>query len=412
MSARRACFRTDPLLQKIFNAKVTRLLQGKKGFVHILGALGFLTFMAGIITTIVFFPLNFDEGYNLQVPVNLIHFGTYGSRTIEGIVPFDPFISTGPMVLIPITILFLICGQGIIQARLIPGLYAIGIAIISFLITEQLYSFSHACLMLFLLAIIGGAYWILGLVLGEGAGIFAVLSGLFAWAKAEARLQSRSALLAGLCWGFAIWAKPSMVVALIIIVCSLLISVRFTRGDAKLVKLVLIASVTGLLVGLSWFVWFWILKGSTPPKGLLMQQFSLSIARNFVQNLPRFVSSFGLLCFISILLLRKFYDQGHLHITKCAIYTLVTVWLLWWLLFNSDANYRHLFPGLVLGNILLAAALLLESKGHFIKATKFVLVLLLAINAFFPDGPINHFSHLRSALLRKKSPIGIRSLYR
>jgi hypothetical protein len=136
-----------------------------------------------------------------------------------------------------------------------------------------------------------------------------------------------------------------------------------------------------------------------------MQQLSLGIVRNFFQNLPRFVSSSGLPCFISILLLSKSYNRGHLHITKSAIYVLVTVWLLWWLLFNSDANYRHLFPGLVLGNILLATALLLEGKNYFIKVTKIVLVLLLAINVFLPNGPVKHFFSLKSALLRKQAQL-------
>jgi len=404
MSTLRNCFWADPLLKRIFDAKVTRSLHGNKGFVCFLGLSGSLTFIAGIITTIVFFPVNFDEGYNLQVPVNLIHFGIYGSRTIEGFVHFDPFISTGPIVLVPIAILFRMFGQGIVQARLIPSLYAIGILFISFLLTKRLYGLSYACLSPFLLAIVGGAYWILGLVLGEGAGIFAVLSGLFAWTKAEERLQIRSALLAGLCWGLAVWAKPSMVIALIVIVCSLFISVRFKRDYTTLV---LVASASGLLVGISWFVWFWLLKGNMPPQGLLMQQFGLSIARNLVQNLPRFASSLGLPCLISsTLLFRKVHDRVHLYITSSVIYNLVTVWLLWWLLFNSDANYRHLFPGLIIGNILLATGLLLERKSRLIIATRIVLVLLLAINVFLPDGPIQHFFGLKSALLRKQAQSG------
>jgi len=400
MSTLRNCFWADPLLKRIFDAKVTRSLHGNKGFVCFLGLSGSLTFIAGIITTIVFFPVNFDEGYNLQVPVNLIHFGIYGSRTIEGFVHFDPFISTGPIVLVPIAILFRMFGQGIVQARLIPSLYAIGILFISFLLTKRLYGLSYACLSPFLLAIVGGAYyWILGLVLGEGAGIFAVLLGLLAWTKAEEKLQIRSALLAGLCWGLAVWAKPSMVIALIVIMCSLFMSIRFKRDCTTLV---LGASVTGLLVGISWFVWFWLLKGSIPPQGLLMQQFSLSITRNFVRNLPRFASSLGLPCLISsVLSSRKVHDRVRLRITSSVTYNLVTLWLLWWLLFNSDANHRHLFPGLVFGNILLANALLLDGKSHLIKATKIVLALLIAVNLFLPDGLINHFSGLKSALLRK-----------
>ena len=69
--------------------------------------------------------LNFDEGYNLQVPVNLLRNRVYGSRTVTGFTIFDPFISSGPVFLLPITFIFRIFGISVINARIVCLFFAI-----------------------------------------------------------------------------------------------------------------------------------------------------------------------------------------------------------------------------------------------------------------------------------------------
>ena len=62
--------------------------------------------------------VGFDEAFNLQIPTNLAQNGEYGT-TYQGGQPFDPVITTGPTVLLPIALSFAIFGVGIVPARLV-----------------------------------------------------------------------------------------------------------------------------------------------------------------------------------------------------------------------------------------------------------------------------------------------------
>lgn len=84
-------------------------------------------------------PLNFDEAYNLQIPINLIKGNGY--KTIYKIGQHDEFtiITTGPTVLIPISVSFMAFGVGKIQARIIPFFYLLSlIAILRIVVRKNL----------------------------------------------------------------------------------------------------------------------------------------------------------------------------------------------------------------------------------------------------------------------------------
>ena len=49
--------------------------------------------------------VGFDEAFNLQIPANLARRGEYAT-TYQGGQPFDPVITTGPTVLLPIALSF------------------------------------------------------------------------------------------------------------------------------------------------------------------------------------------------------------------------------------------------------------------------------------------------------------------
>jgi hypothetical protein len=66
--------------------------------------------------------VGFDEAFNLQMPANLVRHGEYAT-TYQGGQPFDPVITTGPTVLLPIALSFEIFGIGIVPARLIVVLF-------------------------------------------------------------------------------------------------------------------------------------------------------------------------------------------------------------------------------------------------------------------------------------------------
>lgn len=71
-------------------------------------------------------PWEFDESYNLQVVENLRHgFGYSSNGAFRGVGPyeFDPYVSTGPAVLVPIWILSELIRSTFVAARIVMFLY-------------------------------------------------------------------------------------------------------------------------------------------------------------------------------------------------------------------------------------------------------------------------------------------------
>jgi 4-amino-4-deoxy-L-arabinose transferase-like glycosyltransferase len=76
--------------------------------------------LAVVLLGIYVAPLGFDETYVAQAPWNLVQgngYATFDCCDTGGLRPFDPLISTGPVVLLPIAASFLIFGIGIVQLR-------------------------------------------------------------------------------------------------------------------------------------------------------------------------------------------------------------------------------------------------------------------------------------------------------
>ena len=73
-------------------------------------------------TTMVLSPIGFDEAFNIQAPLNLVNGNGYstedwlngGPRTV-----FDPVVSTGPIVEVPVALSFLLFGTSIEAARIV-----------------------------------------------------------------------------------------------------------------------------------------------------------------------------------------------------------------------------------------------------------------------------------------------------
>ncbi len=87
--------------------------------------------------------INFDEALFLQVPSSLVTQGSY-STTYDGGMPFDPWVTTGPTVLLPIYLVFNYFGIGIYQARIIMLIYFLLMLSISFLTSRHLFGIASA----------------------------------------------------------------------------------------------------------------------------------------------------------------------------------------------------------------------------------------------------------------------------
>jgi hypothetical protein len=57
----------------------------------------------------------FDEGYKINAAWTFAEHGVYGTETVSGPLPFDAGISAGPMVILPLALVFEIVGVGILR---------------------------------------------------------------------------------------------------------------------------------------------------------------------------------------------------------------------------------------------------------------------------------------------------------
>ena len=68
-------------------------------------------------------PVGGDEMLNMTVPRNLVLKGIYGTATYSETVLFNPQVTTGPVVLLPVAAVQRVAGIGLVQNRLVPILY-------------------------------------------------------------------------------------------------------------------------------------------------------------------------------------------------------------------------------------------------------------------------------------------------
>jgi len=338
-----------------------------------------LTILVGLIflilmgLTIFYSSLNFDEGYNLQIPLNLLTYGDYGSNTLDGgFNHFDSRISTGPVLLLPVTASFAIAGIGVLQARIVSAMFAIILLIGIFQLSKCLGDIKISLVSFILLFFINLSNYTLGTVVGEGAGIGLIIWGLILWSYYEKRNSLIFGLLAALLWGISVWAKPSMVMAVLFIMIGPAIYIYLHRNEFIKVASIILLTLT---ISTSWFLLF-----NDIPSTLINEQFNFALIKNVVNNSPALYGSIALGIIVSVILnlisgIRK---PRLLPITWVMTNVLPLFWILWWFLFNQGNHYRHLFPGLIFGVIPIALALVEKNHNWQNWVAKLTILALLA----------------------------------
>lgn len=148
-----------------------------------------------IVTSVSFYstPLNYDEAYNLQVSAHLAKEGTYSTNgsVFDGTPkPFDPYISTGPTLLLPIALVFKIFGVDVWQFRIVLNIIYLGFCIVVVWVvskatkrrkvtTLESYLYGNFALLLCLAflgnAIVGQYGYLFSTALGEPLGLFFIV---------------------------------------------------------------------------------------------------------------------------------------------------------------------------------------------------------------------------------------------
>lgn len=158
----------------------------------------------------------FDEGSHLHVPKTLVQHGVYADISSEGFRYFGPTQGVGPTVLLPIAAMFKIAGIGLVQARLIMGLYLLATIFVFYKLGEVLRGRNLALIatILFVTSRTIGTLEYGRQVLGEVPGFLFMALACWLWFSAWDNATVKRLIVVGLMFGLSTITKQQYLLVL------------------------------------------------------------------------------------------------------------------------------------------------------------------------------------------------------
>lgn len=162
----------------------------------------------------------FDEGYKANGARTLAERGVYGTYTVNGYIPFDPGLSSGPVDMSLMALTFATIGRGVMEMRLGSVLFTLLAVAALYTIAVQLYGRQAGLIIiLFVLAFpaVGDTGFLLigRQALSEPAALALIASGLAVWFADWKSYRWTVALAAGLLMGLGLLSKTQYAIALL-----------------------------------------------------------------------------------------------------------------------------------------------------------------------------------------------------
>lgn len=199
-----------------------------------------------------YYPVTwFDEGLVLQGGINLTQYGQYAMRSSEGFRVLDqPLTANGPGVVVPITAVFALFGIGLLQARILMGLYFVACVILFYKVTASIFGKLVALLStLALLAVPEEGILLYGRqALGNVPALAYFLAGCYFFILLVDRKVGLYAFLAGLFWGITLVTKSQYWIILPVLAIIALLDFYFFRQIGIRSSIILIVFTLGCLV--------------------------------------------------------------------------------------------------------------------------------------------------------------------
>ena len=360
--------------------------------------------------------VNFDEAYFLQAPSSMIKQGTY-STTYDGGRKFDSGLSTGPTVLLPVSLVFSLFGIGIVQARLVMLVYFLVMVVMVFQVSSILFGRLSAIFSLLLVLCLPEMFFFALKVLGEIPAIFFFMTACWLLIK-------NKGFLSGLFIGLAILTKFLFVLSIPAIFLLFLVDLVFSSEHRKQLVIFYSQVLSGLLLPtLIWeVVKFFSLGQSVYMENLnkFFNMITISSGTQEIFYLPTFLNRIdifaspypflpSLLVFalIVIAIILNLFSNGGFKkvrewgpVSRASLFLLIfsLVYTVWWIFWKHLDWWRYLFPGYVIIVIAVSnsfAALLrridaffssssrLSRVPPFVRYVASVLVILALFTPFF-----------------------------
>ncbi len=312
--------------------------------------------------------INYDEAYFLQAPSSLVREGAYRT-TYDGGMNFDPGISTGPTVLLPIGLIFKLFGIGIAQARFVMLVYFLLMITMTFQVCKTIFSGASAVFSLLLILCLPDTFFLALRVFGE------IPSILFFMAACWMLIKKRI-FLSGLFIGLAILTKFLFVFSIPAILLLLIVDFFIFKLHRKQIVFSYSKGLLGLLLPiLTWEVIKFLSLGPSGYQENLAKFFKMIATSSSSQDiftlstmLSRinvFASPFPLIpplivfailasaIILNLLFLAKKevikMGQGdRLSRVRLMLSIFSFIYLVWWMFGKHVEWYRYLFLGYVI----------------------------------------------------------------
>jgi len=314
-------------------------------------------------------PFWFDEGIHLQPPKNLVLYGEYALMDGGVLRRFDPLLSAGPPLSLPVAAAFRLFGIDLWPARFVTVGYLMLAAAIFYRLARQTHGWRVAGLALGLLVLSPGLEFVrLGRqVMGEMPALFYFLLGMSLWVQA-ARRRRALLLLAGLGFGLAMVTKTIYAPILPAGWSLVWLADRWRYRRLTSVHF-LLPSLVGLSCLAAWQGYQFAslqlagfqrqaseLANSAGRSVLVFAPQCISASVRFLLG-PNFYLGLGLPALAYNLYLSLRGRRSLLELQRAALLLMAVVWLAWYAL-ASVGWHRYALPGLVVVALPVARLLL------------------------------------------------------
>lgn len=320
----------------------------------------------------------YDEGLPLQAAKNLARDGRYGLQSGQEFRAFDPLLSVGPTVTLPIALSFKVFGIGLVEARAVMVAYALLTLLACVMLCRHVFDARTAVV---------AAWWLLALptnpiddsasflalgrmALGEVPSLLFTVTGAFVWFLALDRGSTRLLVTAGLLVGLAVVTKSQAVLVVAALVGVWLVDALWHRQLRRRDVALPVAAALGCML-----VWHLVMRygpgssyaevGGVGARVLSHALSALWSPRAMARNLGA-LSASGLLTWGIPALVYGVYlckERSLMGVKRSFLLIISVIWFTWFVL-GSIGWLRYAFLGAGLTSVF-TAKLLTDLAGGF-----------------------------------------------
>ena len=214
--------------------------------------IGFIVLILGLYNQPYYPQTWLDEGFVLQGPINLLRYGKYAMKSVEGFRILDqPLIPNGPGIVLPLTLMFKLFGIGLIQARMLMVGFLLFTAFSYFFLSKYLYgTIAGLISILLLIALpVEGFIWFGRQTLGNIPALGYFCIGYILWLRSLDDKRILTSIGAGLLFGLTMITKGQYTLIIpVLIILAFFDWVYYKQIGIQKFIIVLLTSITCYLL--------------------------------------------------------------------------------------------------------------------------------------------------------------------